>query len=432
MQSKLSSKMRPLFWGAGAILGLSALLMLGKGLSQAQYEDGISKLTLKDLTAAHAQTPEDNGITFEMAHRLQQTNQNEQAFQLMQTLVRKDPHKLTYWQGMARCAADAGHAVEALEAYRKASAMKPDWADGHFKIAEILNAAGLKEETLKEYQQGAALDPASTANTEPWAECLMATGHDQEAWDRLSGMSKKTMLSDHAYEMLAELGIRLKRTSEAYDILEGRIKRTSLYPSGPFRLGQLRMLLAQHPGSEELNGMEQVAQSMIDEAKNVVDFNAVQTARYYALLGRIRLANAHLPTAQKALEEGLKLDPKCQECMEVLVDVHHRSGNKTQEAIARDRLLKLKGETQALADLRQAVQAAPKDTALRLKLAEGLGKAEKFAEATDICDAVLAADPQEATARALRDPMRQKALEQLDAKSRKAAANGPHIPTVLR
>ncbi len=418
MQPKPSSKywqlLRPL--GAAVLIG-SFLLYLIVVLSQAQHENRFSNASLKDLRAVHAKHPDDDGIAYELAHSLERDNQNDEARLTMQKLVQRQPQNLTYWQGLARCASDSGHAMEALEAYKQSEKLDPTWAAGHFKRAEILVSAGLMREALPEYDLGAKLDPASVTNTEPWIRCLMAAGRNAEAWDRLIAMTKKTMVSDPCYELLTDLAIRLNRPDPANKLLEDRIRSVPLYPTGKYRICELRLMLSEHLDTEMLRDAEQVALNVAQGTEPSAD--------YFAMLGRIRVLRGSLSDAASALISGLKLDRDNRACLETLADVYKRMGKSAQEQQVWNHIRKVTGETPELAQLRRGAQQSPQDTAALLALAKGLEDAGKFGEAADTYEGVLTLRPQDPTAAAQREAMRRKALELLDQNSRKIVAEMP-------
>ncbi|MCW3099429.1 MAG: Cytochrome c biosis factor [Chthonomonadaceae bacterium] len=419
MQSKLTSRFvrfLPLLAGIALVGGF--LYYLIGSVSQAQHENSFSNASAKDLAAAQAHTPDNPGVMYELAHRLERDGKNEDARALMQKLVQKEPQNLTYWKGLARCAAESGHALDALDAYKKGYELSPQWAVGHLKRGEILASAGLTTEALQEYDLGAKIDPGAETNVEPWARSLLAKGRDQEAWDRIVAGTKKIMLSDGCYELLTDAGIRLGRTAEADTILENRISFTASYPAGKFHMCELRVALADKPDAATLKAME------------VVAFNATHETyplpECYAMLGKIRMLRGDLTGAESALKTGITLKTgDTSVCLEELAEVYHRTGRAEQEKQIRSRIRKETGETPELAALRQAAHLAPHDTATLSALAKALEAAGKFGEAADTYENILTISPQDPTASAKRDPLRRKALEQLDKAGRKIATETP-------
>jgi tetratricopeptide (TPR) repeat protein len=403
---------------AAVLIGGFVLYMFAV-FSQAQHENSFAHATLKDLQEAQAKSPNDEAIQFELAHRLERDNQIEDALKIMRQLARRRPDNLTYWQGLARCASDNGHAQEALDAYKKCYELSPTWATGHLKRAEILATAGLKTEALQEYDKGVTLETADQVNVDPWVECLIAKGRDQEAWDRLALTAKRTMLSDKSYRTLTDLGIRLNRTQEADSYLEGRIQSTPNYPTEQYRICQLSLILSSKPTPAILRDSEQIALD-ITRRKEAL-------APSFAMLAHIRLLRGNIPGAEQALADGLKLDPKSTECLELLAEAYRKAGKFVLAQQTTERLLKLKGETPEIAALRQSVLTNSQDDGARLLLAAALERAGKYGDAAEVYEEVLQRRPQEPTALAQRDVMRRKALEKLDQESKKIVAEIPKL-----
>jgi len=415
MQSHVSSLLgRRLFLLGGVVLAGSLLLYLMAALSQAQHENKIPNASAKVLAEIQAQKPEDLGVMYELAYRLERDGKNDDARIIMEKLVQKEPRNLTYWQGLARCAGESGHALDALDAYKKGYELDPQWAVGHFKRAEILAAAHLTTEAMQEYDQGKKLDPKADANIEPWARTLAAKGRDQDAWDLLTAGTSKIMLSDGCYELFTDLGIRLKRADQVYSIMEHRIGFTPSYPAEKFRVNQIRALLGDQPDAATLREAEPVALKIAESSERNPD--------YYALLGKIRGLRGNWAGAESALKAGLKWNGDHRRCLEELIEVYRRTGRPEQEKETWGLLRKATGETPELAALRRTAKSAPQDTAALLALAKALETAGKFGEAADTYENVLAIHPQDPTALAGRDTARRKALEQLDAAGIKTAA----------
>lgn len=408
MQSKLSLATRR--WFPSVVFALVVVVVgyFAMALAQAHNDVGFESTSLKDLTAAHARDPENANIMFELAHQLQKDGQKEPAYQLTRKLVEKEPKNLVYWQALARCASDAGHAVDALGAYQKGCEIDPKWAVGYLKQGEILAAAGLTTQAMAEYDQGAKLDPKAEVNLEPWAHCLMLKGRYQEAWDLLRAGTRKIMLSDNCYRYMTEAALRTRTHIDETDlILDHRISATPLYPLGKFRALKIELVLADKPDAETLGAMETVALQATSEK--------YLHPECFAILGKIRRLRGNLSGAEAALLTGAKIkDEDISGCLEELITVYQKMGKPDKAKQIQDRLWKVTGESAELAARRQDVQHNPHDTAALLALAKSLEEAGKYGEAAETYNAVLQIDPQNPTATAQREPIRQKALLALE------------------
>jgi Tfp pilus assembly protein PilF len=65
-----------------------------------------------------------------------------------------------------------GQVDEAIEHYRQAVKIKPDYAEAHNNLGSVLADSGKFEEALQHYQK--ALDLASARNNRAWADSIRA------------------------------------------------------------------------------------------------------------------------------------------------------------------------------------------------------------------------------------------------------------------
>lgn len=364
----------------------------------------LSTATTADLEKDLKQNPEDKQLMFRVAYKQVRDGKHKEALAIMQRLVQLEPQSTINWYGLARCAAGAGQAQLAIDAYKRVVALDPKQTKAQISLGEIYAAAGLITDALREYD--AANDKLEAARYGAlWPKCLVKKGRDEEAWEVLMTSIQRNPTQDEGYIILADLGLRLKRQNEAEIWLQRRLKMTSVYPVADVRRALARFLLAQPDSPDSLETAEVVLRVLISHVGN--------DEKTGALMGQVLLARGKSKEAKTFVEAGLKRDPDHRDSLRVLAEIYTKLGQPDKADQMRSRLALLEKKEGELPALRRAVEAAPDDVNARLRLAEALDREEQFGEATEECEAILAKNPTDTKAAALRDQYRQKALDKL-------------------
>jgi tetratricopeptide (TPR) repeat protein len=97
------------------------------------------------------------------ARELEKAGNYDQAITVMQEATTADPTKDLLWAYLGDAYVGGKKYPEAVEAFQKAIAIKPDSAVYHNALANAYNKAGQSDKALAEYAQVAQMDPANAA-----------------------------------------------------------------------------------------------------------------------------------------------------------------------------------------------------------------------------------------------------------------------------
>jgi len=86
--------------------------------------------------------------------------------------------------------AGEGRDAEAAKAFRKALAIRPDWAEAHSLLGSALSRAGSRQEAEKELRQAVQLKPDYAEGWNYLGEFLQQQGKTQEAQDAFAKAKK--------------------------------------------------------------------------------------------------------------------------------------------------------------------------------------------------------------------------------------------------
>lgn len=373
-------------------------------VSHSARQEKLAAAPLEILQKAAAQDPNDRDVLFHLSYRLSQSGRSGEAVQLMERLVKQEPRSTRYWSGLARCATDAGRAVEAVKAYKVVATLDPLSGLPHASLGHIYAAAGLTTDALNAFEQARKIDPKIAINSEIWARCLIQHGRLAEAWDILTVSIGRIPVQDTAYHLLTIAGSKLGRRRETEQYLRRRIELTRAYPVGAVRADLARLLLARSSDRQTLQEAEELARVAVTDP--------APKAEYQALLGRVLLLRNDSKGARRALEAGLRLDPKDGSCLLLWADLLQRQGEADKAARLRSKAAAGKADGTA-AMVREGVRSGPEDIPSRLRRAADLRKSGAYGAAAEECHEVLRRDATNQTATVLLDVCRNEAVQEL-------------------
>jgi len=97
------------------------------------------------------------------ARDLEKAGNYDQAISLLQEATTADPSKDLLWAYLGDACAGGKKYPEAIDAFQKAIAIKPDSAVYHNALANAYNKAGQPDKAIAEYTQVSQMDPANAA-----------------------------------------------------------------------------------------------------------------------------------------------------------------------------------------------------------------------------------------------------------------------------
>ena len=97
------------------------------------------------------------------ARDLEKAGNYDQAIAVLQEATQADPTKDLLWAYLGDAYAGGKKYPEAIDAFQKALAIKPDSVSYHNALANAYNKAGQADKSIAEYNQAAQMDPAGAA-----------------------------------------------------------------------------------------------------------------------------------------------------------------------------------------------------------------------------------------------------------------------------
>ena len=70
--------------------------------------------------------------------------------------------------------------MEALKAYKKALAIKPDYAQAYYNMGNALQDQGKSDEAIASYKKALEIDPSFSEASSEMGECLLRVGKFEE------------------------------------------------------------------------------------------------------------------------------------------------------------------------------------------------------------------------------------------------------------
>ena len=138
----------------------SPLLWMGMGLTQ-----HLAERTEKAATALKKAVELDPAFTdayIVLGDVLESDNNLEDALPVFQTAIQKQPDLYIgyFYYGKILLKMNDGRMEQSIEALRKCTQLRPEFAEGHYELGRALEYAGHIEEAIAEYKASAERDPA--------------------------------------------------------------------------------------------------------------------------------------------------------------------------------------------------------------------------------------------------------------------------------
>jgi tetratricopeptide (TPR) repeat protein len=138
----------------------SPLLWMGMGLTQ-HLADRTEKATVS-LKKAIALAPAFADAYIVLGDVMESDNELAEALPIFQTAIQKQPDLYIgyFYYGKILAKMNDGRLEQAIEALRKATRLRPEFAEGHYELGWALEHAGQTEEAIAEYKVSLEHDPA--------------------------------------------------------------------------------------------------------------------------------------------------------------------------------------------------------------------------------------------------------------------------------
>ena len=318
---------RPLWLGRKA----SALIHKDKAESALFELDTALKLSPKDLT-----------LMMIKVEALEALGKQEEADDLMEEVLQRDPLNRSANLAMARRARLAGDGPKAIEHYKNVLRSDPESVTGWSEVAGLLMELGRYEESLRSYERLKEIMPDDIPALRGRMNVLAAmkdlAGLDAAAQEML-GLAPAEV-SAHLFIIDTLLGIGAEKEAEPY--LD---KAQAAFPKDLEVLDRRRSLHAKHKRFQEV-----IAISEAQLAIRIEHLPAFQD------LGQAQLGLGNVVEAIKTFERGLKIWPEDAVMLESLRECFKRAARDKDVAEVSDRLLRVRpNDKSALFDKAVAV-----------------------------------------------------------------------------
>ncbi|GEM_PF-3354274 len=319
------------------------------------------------LRKAGQWAPDRNELQVELARLLRDTDQADEARQILAGLAQAHPEELSYWEllGAAEWALfkkghEEAHQKAAIEAWKKIAPPETKDASQVSRLADILRDSGLNDEALEQMERACTLAPEAGDLRERRAGFLFELHRDDEAWKCLEGLVEGARANAANYQRLASIQLKYGKLDAA---LESVKKGVALAPADYSLLAlQWRILserkewsaaaalyepmLAAAPAMYEQTEQQYLqalkAGETLDAArKALTEKLPTATEAELRLLARIALQADDLPSARQAIEEGKKRFPESFALARLESECAKRAGNLDERVAALRRLIKL-------------------------------------------------------------------------------------------
>ena len=129
-----------------------------------------------------------------LATSLESDNKLAEALPIFETAIQKQPDLYIgyFYYGKILAKMNDGRLEQAIQALRKSTTLRPEFAEGHYELGWALEHAGQTDEAIAEYKASLERDPALAAERLPSCGAVSETGRHRERQSRHGGLQKGT------------------------------------------------------------------------------------------------------------------------------------------------------------------------------------------------------------------------------------------------
>ena len=144
-----------------------------------------------------------------------------------QALTRIYPNEIIIWNILGGAAAQTGQIDQAINAFKRVTAIKPDYADAYYNMGVVLKDQGKLEEAIEAYKKALSLKPDYAEAYHNMGNVLKEQGKLEEA---IEAYNKALSLKSDYEKAYYNMGNVLKEQGKLEEAIEAYKKALSLNP----------------------------------------------------------------------------------------------------------------------------------------------------------------------------------------------------------
>ena len=241
----------------------------------------------------HPQNPPENQIQ----HLIKLYNQGKlgEVFEQTSTLTKQYPNSLVLWNLLGASAAQTGKLDKAIDAFKKAISIKPDYADAYNNMGNALKGQGKLEEAIEAYNKVLSIKPDYAEAYYNIGNVLKEQGQLEEA---VEAYKKALSIQPEYAEAYYNMGIALQDQGKLDEAVSTYNKALSIKPE--YALAYYNMGNALHKQGK--------LDKAIEAYKNALSIQPNNADAYYNM-GVSLKDQSKLEEAVVAYKKALKINP---------------------------------------------------------------------------------------------------------------------------
>jgi len=385
------------------LIGISVIVVFGllylalvKGLDVNRSAEWLRGATTAQLLSALSNHPDDPDLLYTAAFRLwERESKPDEAMPLALRALKLAPDKELNQLLVGYLLAAKGKPARALQHYERALQLNPAIQPARSSAADLYLAGGMTEMARKQYLAAQGEGPPSPTIAVGLIKVALQSGDYEDAEQRARELLQHSSQDRAAPYRLLYRALRGQgRAAEFVALLEKlRREKPDLMSADHFAL--LAEAIMQRPNWERDSGLVARVASLAEQG---VKMDGKSAPAHWALAAA-RLGQGRLAAARQQAQRAVQLDPHLDRAVKLLAAIERRTGVAgAARSVAADPAL-----AQAAAALAARIKSGEAGSEIRLRYAGVLEKQERFADAFQVCWALLEQDPENTAALDLAD-----------------------------
>src|SRR5207248_1921331 len=176
-------------------------------------------------------------------------------FSLYTATLQKNPSCWMAHYNLGIVLSEQGETNQAIDHYRRAVGLRPDYAEAHYNLGRLLVEQGQLDDAIAHYERATATDPADEEARYNLASALLRKGRADEA---IIQYQKVLQMHSESADAHANLGSAWLAKGHVRDAIEEYTRALQISPENLAALSNLAWLLATSADPSLRNGSEAV------------------------------------------------------------------------------------------------------------------------------------------------------------------------------